>query len=481
MNTGAARFAVVGGGISGLAAAHRLAELCHGRGEPPSLIVLEASDRFGGVIRTERSGERLIEAGADSFLTTKPGGVELCERLGLGGDLVRTDPGANGTRILIGGRLHEIPAGFLMMAPTRLGPLLRSRLFSPAAKLRMLLERFVPAARGDGDESLATFVRRRFGREVLERVAEPVLASVFMADAEKLSVSAVLPRFVEMERRFGSVTGGLRRALGGVPGRPHGGGAFAYVGSGSGAIVDGLVARLPEGAGRLRAPLLAVAREPDGRWRLRTGAGELLADSVILASPAHALADALAPVDDALAGELARQEYASCATVSLAYRAQDIRRPLEGFGFFVPRGEGLDVLAASFSSLKFRGRSPAGEVLIRCFLGGALRPALAELSEEALARLAHEQLRRILDVQGEPRFAWTVRFPRSMPQYEVGFPRRAQSIAARLGAYPGLYLAGSALGAVGLPDCIRSGERAAESAFSAGLADARAVGGRRAG
>lgn len=461
------RFAVVGGGISGLAAAHRLCELSsRGRSEP-SVVVLESSESFGGLIRTERAGSALVEGGADSFLAAKPGGVELCERLGLGGELVRIDGGAGGTRILLGGRLHELPAGFLGLAPTRFAPLLRSRLFSPRAKLRMMLEPLVPRACGAADESLASFVARRFGHEVLDRVAEPVLGSVFMADAEKLSASAALPRLVEMERSFGSVTRGVRRSLGAASGRPQGAGGFAYLRSGTSRLVDRLLERLPAGVARTGAALGALEREPAGRWRLRlAGGGDLAADAVLLACPAYASAPAVAALDPDLSRDIGRQSYAWCATVSLAYRSDQIGRALEGFGFFVPRTEGLALLAASFTSLKFPGRWRPGEVLVRCFVGGALHPALAELPEAELARRAREELGAILDIRGEPRFLRVIRFPRSMPQYEVGFPERLRRIRARLAVHPGLFLAGSAVGAVGLPDCIRSGEDAAQAAFA---------------
>jgi len=460
------RFAVVGGGITGLAAAHRICELTAARGERPSVLLLESSGRAGGLVHTERIDGMLLEGGADSFLIGKPGAAELCERLGLGDDLVRIDPAVGGTRILVHGRLHEIPPGFLMMAPTRLWPVVRSSLFSPAAKLRMALERFVPPSREGADESLASFVTRRFGREVLDRVAEPVLASLFMADAEKLSMATALPRFVEMEQAAGSVTHGLHRALA-LPGRPHGSGGFAYLPNGLGTLVDRLVARLPPRSLRARARVGTVAPAGGGRWRLLLSNDDVVAaDAVILACPAYAIADAFERLDHDLAGDLRRLTYSSCATVNLSYRAGEIRRPLPGLGFFVPRGEGLPVLGASFASVKFPERTPRGEILIRCFLGGALHPGLAERASEEIAQLAHGELRRLLDIVGEPRLARTECFLRAMPQYEVGFPSRARSMAARLADHRGLVVAGSAVGAVGLPDCIRSGESAAEEAFA---------------
>lgn len=479
MSTVVARFAVVGGGITGLAAAHRLSELAAAGGDPVSVVVVEAMGRVGGQVLTEKRGDAVLEGGADSFLVAKPGALELCERLGLGAELVRIEPGAGGILILRAGRLRELPAGFLMMAPTRIVPLLASPLFSLGAKLRMLLEPFVPPARGDDDESLASFVTRRFGREALERAAEPVLASVFMADAERLSMRAVLPRFVDMERRFGSVTRGLREALGAAAGRPHGGGGFAYLAPGTERIVERIVERLPPGSIRTGAALGALERAGDGRWRLLLeGGAAIVADEVVLACPATATAAALGALDPELADRVRAQAYASCAIVSLAYDDASVRLP-RGFGFFAPRGEPSEILAASFASTKFPGRWPTGETLIRVFVGGALRPDLAARSEDDLVQLAHRELARLLAIRGEPRFARALRFSQAMPQYEVGFPARAAAIARRASAHPGLSLAGSVLGAVGLPDCIRSGEQAAESAFrrsAAAPASARAVG-----
>lgn len=299
-------------------------------------------------------------------------------------------------------------------------------------------------------------------------MAEPVLASLFMADAEKLSMATALPRFVEMEQAAGSVTRGLHRAFA-SPGRPHGGAGFAYLSDGIGALVDRLVVRLPPRSVRTRARVGAIARAGGGRWRLLLGNDDVVAaDAVVLACPAYAMAVAFERLDHDLARELRRLTYSSCATVNLCYRAAEIRRPLPGLGFFVPRGEGLPVLGASFASMKFPERTPRGEVLIRCFLGGALHPGLAERATDEIAQLAHAEIRRLLDIVGEPRLAHTECFLRAMPQYDVGFPARARSMAARLGAHRGLVVAGSAVGAVGLPDCIRSGESAAEEAFVQG-------------
>jgi len=466
MRADAPRVAIVGGGVSGLSAAHHILELAAERGLAPSIVVLESSDRVGGLIRTERAEGYLLEGGPDAILATKPGGIALCERLGLGDDLLRLETPPAGTQILHRGRLVSLPRGFLMMAPTRVWPTLRSPLFSVRGKLRMALERFVPPRRGaDGDESLGDFVTRRFGREVLERVAEPVIASLFTADAGKLSVDAVMPRFVEAERRHGSVTRALGRARRKQPaGQAHSGlGQFAYLRNGLGSIVDMLVSRLPGNAIRTGAAVESVAREgSSGRFRIAPrDAPAVEADAVVFACPAFATASWMAALDPGLEAELQALRYASCATVSLAYRKSDLGGPPESFGFFVPRVERRSVLACSFVSVKFENRAPDDHLLVRVFLGGALNPEILDNDDVELARIADEELQAILGIRRGPVFSRVYRFTSAMPQYEVGWPARLERIRGRLDDGSGMFLAGGAVGAFGLPDCISSGERAA--------------------
>lgn len=463
--------AVVGGGITGLAAMHRACELFRARGRVPPVVLLESSERLGGQIWTESDGARLIEGGPDSFLVDKPAAVALCERLGLGGELVRLDASGHGTRILHRGRLHRTPPGFVMVAPTRLRSLASSTLFSLRGKLRMALEPLLPARTARADESLASFVARRFGREVLDRVAEPVLASLFMGDARRLSLNAVLPRLAEMERVHGSVTRGIRRGMGAAAGRPHGNaGGFAYLAGGMLRLVERILERSPEATVRTDAVIRAIHGD-EGSWRIRLrDSADVVADALVLACPAEAVSVWLEGVDHRLSAGLARLAYVSCATVNLSYRRSDVGRPLDGLGFFVPRTEGRRILAASFASVKFVGRAPADEALVRCFLGGALHPQLEDVHEHELCRIAHEELAPVLGIRGRPVAARAVRFPRSMPQYEVGFPERLRALLHRIDAHPGLFLAGSTVGAVGLPDCIRSGETAGQAAFAVATA-----------
>ena len=445
---------VVGGGIAGLAAAWRLS------GEGHSVLVLEREARPGGQIRTERAGEWTFEGGADSFVTQKPAAVSLCARLSLSHALEEPDPRRAGTFVVRNRRLQRVPDGFSMLAPTRLLPALRTPLLSWRGKLRMALEPVLPPRReAVDDEALATFVRRRFGREVLERLAEPIVGGVCLADVERMSVRMTMPRLLDLERRRGGVTRAFRRAAAGATRGP-----IVTLRGGLGTLVDALVGRLPAAALRTSVNVEGVERRTaQGDWRVRLqGEAAIVADSVLLACPAYEAARILRRVDADLAATLDELAYVPCATVNLAYRADDLARPLSGFGFFVPRTEAIPVLACSFVSEKFPGRAPAGAVLLRVFLGGALRPADADGDDAALTRRAHEGIRGLLSIRGEPLASHVTRYPHALPQWEVGASRWLREVAAKAAALPGLHFAGSVTGAVGIPDSISSAEAAAD-------------------
>ena len=469
---GPAPVVVVGGGITGLSAAHRLVEWCGHRGVPPSVVLLEADDRAGGQIRTERHGDFLFEGGPDALVAQKPAGIALCERLGLGSELRELGGEKARTQVLHRGRLHRVPDGFVMMAPTRLSPVFRSSLFTWRGKLRMACEPLVPRRPADrDDESLDAFVTRRFGREVLERIAEPVMAGLFTADADRMSMRLTTPRFLDLEVEHGSVTRGMRLLAGGAAAhRPFGHGTgragFVAVAGGLSRIVEALVARLPKACVRTGARATRIATEPStGAWSVGLETGETLtASAVVLAVPAEGAAQIVRAHDAPLANELGRLDYASCATVSVAYRSADVGTRLDGFGFFVPRTEGLPILACSYVSEKFEGRAPAGTTVFRAFLGGANRPRALEAGDAELIRQTHGVLARVLSIAGEPIVTRVYRFPRAMPQFQVGARVWLDEIRARAAARPGLFLAGSIRGAFGLPDCIRSGEEAADGA-----------------
>jgi oxygen-dependent protoporphyrinogen oxidase len=458
---------VVGGGIAGLAAAHRLVERCRELGRPLALTLCEAAGRLGGTIRTERSGEGfLIEAGPDSFISEKPWALALVERIGLGPRLRLTDDRYRRTYVARGRRLYPLPDGFLLLAPVRIAPFVASPLFSWRGKLRMALDLVLPRRHGDDDESLASFVTRRLGREALERVAEPLVAGIYTAVPERLSLAATMPRFLALERQHRSLILGLRRSVAAREAQGASGprwSLFVTLAGGMGELVEALAARLPVGSVRLSAAVAAVtAGNGAERWQVRLDDGTVLpADGVILAGEAPRMAPILRERDPELARLLAGIRYASSATVTFGYPRAAIRHPLDGFGFVVPRSEGRAVLACTFASVKYSARAPEGSALLRAFLGGARADAILEHDDAGLARLAEGELAGLLGIEGAPSLTRVARQPAAMPQYDVGHLGRVAAMEARLTGWPGVALAGSAYRGVGIPDCIRSGEDAA--------------------
>jgi oxygen-dependent protoporphyrinogen oxidase len=438
------RVVVVGGGITGLAAAHRLVE----RGTA-DVMLLEASDRLGGVLATERTGGFTLEVGPDSIITEKPWAVALAERIGFGDRLVGTREGERRTWVVHRGRLLPLPEGFLLMAPTNPWSVVRSPLFSWRGKLRMALDLVLPRGPEVEDESLADFVRRRLGREVLERVAEPLVGGIYTADPERLSLAATMPKFREIERKHRSLALGLRRTAGQSTAAGARYSLFVAPAEGMGAFVDAVASRLPEGAVRLRTPVEGLARE-GGSWRVRAGGETFVAASL------------LAPLDAELGRLLGGIEYASSATVTLAYRSADVGSLLRGFGFVVPAAEGRALLACTYSSRKYPGRAPEGHELVRAFVGGALRPQAMELDDEGLVVSVRRDLEELVGIRATPELVRVRRWPRSMPQYAVGHLGRVAAIEARVAKLPGLVVAGAAYRGVGIPDCVRQGEEAGE-------------------
>lgn len=485
-NSPALRVAVVGGGISGLSAAFRLIELSEQTGRPLELTLLEAGERVGGAIGTERIVGYLVERGGDMFITDKPWAVDLCRRLGLEHRLIGTDETFRRSLVLRRGRPVPIPEGFLLLAPAKVGPLLASPIFSPWGKLRMALEYFVARRRDEGDESLASFVRRRFGSEALDRLVQPLVGGIYTADPEQLSLHAALPRFAEMERRHRSLiraskarssrrsrdeqqTSGARYGL------------FLSLDDGLSILIDELQRRVRlRGTVRLNTPVSRIDRDPavgaesaGAGWRITFGDGGVERfDRLVVAVHSHQAAELLQGVDAELAGSLRRIPYASSAVVISGHRLRDVAHPLDAFGLVVPHLEGRKVFAVSFASRKFPCRAPDGCVLLRTFVGGALQPELLEQDDGDLQEMVRGELTDILGVGGEPDFSIVVRYPNAMPQYHLGHLELIERIERRASTHSGLALAGNAYHGVGLPDCIHSGEQAAARVL-AGLAATR--------
>ncbi len=457
---------MIGGGITGLAAAYRLRELAASREMPLEVTLLERSAHLGGALESIRREGFIFENGADSFLAEKPEARELVTRLGLEAELIRTRAEFRRTMVVRGGRLVEVPEGFSLMAPARLGPILASELFSPLGKLRIALEPFIPARRDGSEESLASFVTRRLGREVLDRVAQPLAGGIYTADPERLSITATMPRFVEMERRYGSVCKGLRaveRARGAAAKRDSGArwSLFLSLRSGVGAIPAAIAAKLG-GSIRSATEVRSIERQGDF-WRVHfDGGASEVADAVICAAPAFAAASILGAANGRLAKCLGEISYASAAVANMAFREADFPTPPKSFGFVVPIAERRRIIAGSLSSLKYENRAPAGFITARAFVGGVLQNEMMRQSDDDMIAAVRDEFRALLGISAAPQIAIVRRWPDSMPQYVVGHLARVAEIERLAAQIPAFALAGAAYRGVGIPDCIRGGEAVAE-------------------
>jgi oxygen-dependent protoporphyrinogen oxidase len=460
------RVIVVGAGISGLSAAHRLLEL-----EPNwNVSVFDAAQRAGGLIRTEQIDGCVVEQGPDAILTEKPAALQLAERLNLQDQLQSTNVQDRGAYLVNDGKLERIPQGFSMMAATEFLPIARTRLLSPLGKVRLLAELLLPRGPEREDESVASFVTRRFGPEVLERLAQPLMSGIYGTDPNELSLASTMPRFIELERRHRSVTLGLlkkranerranARGAGEVTGARYG--MFVAFKAGNQTLIDALSQKLGTRV-QLGQRLLAVSKRGEGFRVHFDGDRHEDADAVILALPASAMAPALLKLAPLASELLAGIGFGSTATVAYAWRKGDIPHPLDAFGFVVPRRERCQLLASTWASKKFAGRAPAEQTLIRVFFGGERADQVLQHSDQELTLLGREELGALIGVKAEPLFATVCRQSHAMPRYNVGHKARVAGIERALAGLTGLALAGNSLHGVGIPDAITSGERGAE-------------------
>jgi protoporphyrinogen/coproporphyrinogen III oxidase len=463
------RVAIIGGGITGLAAANRLLELQQQSNQRLELTFLESSSRLGGVLKTTERDEFLIEAGADSFISEKPEAINLARRLGIENRLIETNERNRRSFIVRNGKLLPVPEGFQLLAPTRFWPFVSTNIFSWRGKARMALDLVIKSnANGTDDESLANFVRRRLGHEAFERMAQPMIGGIYTADPEKLSLRATLPRFLEMEHQHGSVIRAMwrqrrqsaQKTATGVSGARYS--LFLSFDRGMQVLVDELAARVGHVAKlNMQVKFLRFDRATN-LWLIElSDRTQLNADFICLAAPAYVAASLIESADTELARLLSQIPFASTATINLAYRRADVPHPLDGFGFVVPFIERKSILACTFSSVKFPGRAPEDQVLLRAFAGGALQPEIFELEESELVRRARTDLRDLLGISVPPLFSSVEKWQNSMPQYHVGHLDLVARIKKRLESLGGLELAGNSYDGAGIPDCIRSAEAAA--------------------
>lgn len=483
------RVIIVGGGIAGLAAAYRLK---HSAPEV-QITLIESDDRLGGKIVTERVAGFVIEGGPDTFLSYKPRGLGLCRDLGIENRLHGTNEKIRRTYVMRQGKLYDLPEGLTGLIPSRFGPLAKSRLISPWGKLRMGLDYFIPPKSLNGDESLAQFVERRLGRELYDRMIEPLMSGIYAGDGEQLSLGATFPQLRQTELEHGSLVKGMLAAKkktqrsNGIP-KPSQAqkkwAAFITPETGLAEIVEALQGQLKDVEVRLgtrvnriepssptllpegeKGALPLPCRERAGvRVDLETGE-TLEADAVILATPAYVTAQLVGDLDPDMTAALRGIPYASTITLSVAYPLSDIPKPLNGYGYIIPRAEGRSILACTWTSTKFPHRAPEGYGLIRAFIGRAGDDAVLNRTDDELLQMVRAELRDVLGITAEPQLYRIFRWPQAMPQYTLGHLDRIAVIDRRLAEHPGLYVAGNAYRGIGLPDCIASGEAAADKAL----------------
>ena len=477
--------AIIGGGIAGLAAAYEL-EKARASGAAVDYTLFEAREQLGGALASEIVNGAVLERGPDSFLTEKPAASELCRELGLAADLIPSNDAARKTYILVKNKLIPLPDGLMFLVPTKLIPTALTPLFSLGTKIRMGLELLhPPRPSGVDDESVAALVERHFGREAVDRLADPLLSGIYGGDATQLSARTVLPRLVEMESEYGSLTRGMlaghrkmraraaeaARKNGATNGR--GGNAsngprpiFTTLRGGLQQLIDALQAALKPSAVRLSTPVGALSKSPSG-WRVESNGIRETYDSVIVCSPAWAAGVLLSPVDTALGEDLSAIPYSSSITINLLYDEAALGPLPDGFGFLVPASEGRAMLACTFVHRKFLGRTPPGKAVLRAFLGGVKNEALLSETDDVLVAMVRRELKEILGINAEPEHTQVSRWRRAMAQYAVGHQARAKRVAERVALLPGLKLAGNAYDGIGIPDCIRLGRTAARELLAA--------------
>ena len=470
---------IIGGGLSGLAAAFRLTEL-KGKGQfAGKFLLLEAGERLGGSIQSRTHNDFLLELGADAFLSEKPEAVALVRKLGLEGELIPTNDENRRAFLVRHGKLRPVPAGFRLIAPADMRAFFASEILSRNGKIRLANERFLPSNTVGQDETLAGFVRRRFGEEALARIAQPMLAGIYAADPEKLSMLATQPQFLKLEQNYGSVIRGLEEAANQANAADSASSSSSAAVLASGAryslflsfqngmqtLLDALVAKISKDNFCLNAKVETIAFDRANRlWQMTLANGNRIeSGGICLALPAHRIAKLLHGQFPQLAGELTSIEHASTATINFGFTRDQIAHELDGFGFVVPFIERRTLMAATFSSVKFAGRAPTNHVLMRAFVGGALQPDQFALDDDEMIAAVLQDFRQLIGLTGAPLFTQVARWERSMPQYHLGHLEKVERIKTLLAEIPSLELATTAIDGVGIPDSIRHGEEAAQA------------------
>ena len=467
------RVVIIGGGIAGLSAAYSLRE--HQKdGAAFEILILERKAAVGGNIKTEKVDGFIVEGGPDCFLSEKPWAMELCRRIGMEDRFLSTNDSKRKTFVLSGGKLHELPEGVILMVPTKILPLVTSTLISFRGKLRMAMEMFIPRKKTPGDESLGQFVRRRLGKEALDKIAEPLVAGVHAGDPETMSIRSSFPKFVQLEEEHGSLIRGMVKKMATMRKAPRPASAkkkvtmFMTLSGGLTEMIETLVTLLKKsGNTEIRTGVDVTGVEKKGEYYEVSiyGAPSIKADSVIIAVPAYAASTLLKGLDPWISERLSTIPYVSTATVSNAFKKKDVAHPLNGFGFVVPKTENRKIMAATWTSVKFSGRAPENSILIRCFVGGSKNTELVDMSDADMVKMVRAELKDIMSIDAEPVLTRVFKWKNSMPQYTIGHDERIASMEEKLAKYHGLYLAGSAYHGIGIADSVRFSEVVAKKAL----------------
>ncbi len=461
---------IVGGGITGLATAYYLQERAKEEDEI-DFILLERRDRLGGVIVSEKVDDFIIEGGPDTFVSEKPWTAKLSKELGIENRLLNSNEDIRRTFILSNGELKGMPEGIMMMVPIKIIPFLKSDLISWPGKIRASFDLFLPK-KNYKDESLESFVKRRLGNEILEKIAEPLVAGIHACEPENMSLKSTFPRFIEYEKKYGSLIRGIsasRKRMEKMREKNKSVEKMAFFMSfkdGMQEIIDALVSALDEEKIFLNKKVVRVGKVETSNapqyYVYVEGEPPIRADAVVFTSPSYITAEILKDFDRPLADKLNEITWVSSATISLGYLKSDIKHPLRGFGFVVPRVENRKIKAVSWNTSKFNHRAPEGYVLLRCFVGGPRKEEYVDLDDESLIELVRGELKDIMGIDAEPVITRVYRWKKEMPQYTVGHGERVKAIEEMSSKYPGLYIIGSSYYGVGISDCIHSGELTAE-------------------
>ncbi|USB32261.1 protoporphyrinogen oxidase [Paenibacillus sp. YPG26] len=454
---------IIGGGLTGLSAAFYIRKFYREKGVPVQITILEKGKSMGGKIETLHRDGFVIEKGPDSFLARKTAMIDLAKELELDHELVSMNPGAKKTYIVKRGVLHPMPSGLVLGIPTELGPFMKSGLVSWGGKIRALMDLVIPARKSTGDESLGNFIERRLGAEVLTNVTEPLLAGIYAGDTYKLSLQSTFPQFGEVERVHGSLMRGMM--TGRKPVETHTGtkrSAFLTFRQGLQSLVHGLVHELHDVDQRLETEVLEIRQGSSRAYEVDIAEGGVLhADQIVVTTPAFSAAKLLEPFVDVIA--LTAINYVSVANVVVAFDKKDLQGIQDASGFLVPRAEGRNITACTWTSTKWLHTSPDDKVLLRCYVGRSGDEQNVQLPDDSLTELVLKDLRELMGITATPLFSEITRLPKSMPQYPVGHLQQIAGLREELKSKaPGLYVTGAAFEGVGLPDCIKQAKELAK-------------------